>query len=99
MKSMWKNGEYKAVHTCQVEQMLAHGWSFKQELNHVRKEAKAKEESTKEAKKEKLTETHKKALELGLEIYDGDSKLIHHKTLGKIIKEALEDGENKGPAS
>ena len=84
MKGMYKDGEYKAVHTCHIESMLADGWSFKPS---------AESEAPKEDKTPNLTKTHKKALELGLEIYDEEENLIHHKTLAKQIKEALADGD------
>ncbi len=79
MKDMYKNGAYKAVHTCHIDSMLKDGWSLKPSAKPVEN-------------KENLTNTHEQALELGLEIYDGD-KLIHHKTLAKRIKEALANGD------
>lgn len=86
MKGMYKGGEYKAVHTCDIEGMLNDGWTLKPSA-----------EAPKGDKTENLTKTHKKALELGLEIYDEEEKLIHHKTLAKQIKEALADGnEDEG---
>lgn len=85
MKSMYKNGEHKAVHTYQIDSMISAGWAFKPESQE---------------KTEKLTDTHKQALELGLEIRKEDGSLIHHKTLGKLINEALEDDDqDEGQAS
>lgn len=96
MRMMYKNGQSKPVHNAFFAEAKADGWSFTQETQNVRQEVKEthEEKASQEASEEKevkLTKTHKKALELGLEIED-ENGLIHHKTLAKQIREALEDG-------
>lgn len=94
MRMMYKEGQAKAVHNAKFSDMKADGWSFTQENQNVRQEIK-QEKASEEARQEKevtLTKTHKKALELGLEIEDENGDMIHHKTLAKQIREALTDG-------
>jgi hypothetical protein len=89
------NGVYgRPVHKSEEKKLFAEGWVINStELKNVRKEPKEKasEKASEEAKEKELNNTQIQALELGIDIYDDDGREIHHRKLGNLIKERLDD--------
>jgi len=91
MKAMYKDGQFKAVHNYKVDEMRADGWSFNKG-DFSKKKVDSSDKKEKNLDVSELSDTHKQAIDMGIEIYK-DGKLIHHRAIAAKIREAKENAD------
>jgi hypothetical protein len=87
---MYKNGQGKAVHNYQFNELKANGWSFSNDSSLVKKEMPSFADLKKDLSRNELAES------LGISMVGEDGKKLHYKLIDSAIKEALADEHHEG---